>query len=130
MLILHFIYIVVCSIVKVMIENIKIKTMFNSEAEVNCMFKRLIDVVQLFVRQSIKIIIINVINERANFFNRCKTVFINICSNTISIFIFVVKCSDHKLLLKRFFQCAARMSSININNKSFEMILYSLNKKN
>ena len=47
----------------------------------------------------------------------------------ISIFVFVVKRSDHKLLLERFFQCVARMSFINMNDKSFEMILYFLNEK-
>ena len=31
--------------------------------------------------------------------------------------------------LKRFFQRAARISSININDKSFETILHSLNEK-
>ena len=36
---LRFIYVVVYSIVNVMIENIKLKTMFDNEAEVNCMFK-------------------------------------------------------------------------------------------
>ena len=36
---LRLMYVVVCSIVNVMIENIKIKTMFNNETEVNCMFK-------------------------------------------------------------------------------------------
>ena len=36
---LYFMYVVVCSIVNVMIENVKIKTMFDNEAEVNCMFK-------------------------------------------------------------------------------------------
>ena len=36
---LHFMYVVACSIVNVMIENIKIKAMFNNETEVNCMFK-------------------------------------------------------------------------------------------
>ena len=41
---LRFMYVVVCSIVSVMIENIKIKTMFNNGAKVNCMFKRLTDV--------------------------------------------------------------------------------------
>ena len=40
---LRFMYVVVCSIVNIMIENIKIKTIFDSGAEVNCMFKRLID---------------------------------------------------------------------------------------
>ena len=36
---LRLMYAVACSIVNVMIEDIKIKTMFDSEAEVNCMFK-------------------------------------------------------------------------------------------
>ena len=72
---------------------------------------------------------IDIINERACFFNICKTVFINIDSIIISIFVFVVKCSDHELLLKRLFQRAAHISSININDKSFEKILHSLNEK-
>ena len=119
---LRFMYVVACSIVSVMIENIKIKAMFDSEAEVNCMFKRLTDAAQLSVRQNINIIMINVINERARFFDVCETVFISIDSITISISVFVVKRSDHELFLKRLFQRAARMSSININDKSFEMI--------
>ena len=72
---------------------------------------------------------INVINERARFFNVCETVLINIDSITISISVFVVKRSDHELLLKRFFQRAARINSINMNDESLEMILYSLNEK-
>ena len=125
---LRFMYVVVCSIVSVMIENIKIKAMFDSGAEVNCMFKRLTDVAQLSVRQNINIIMINVIDERARFFNIYKTVFISIDNIIISISVFVVKRSDHELLLKRLFQRAAHMSSIYINDESFKMILYSLNK--
>ena len=79
--------------------------------------------------QNINIIIINVINERARFFNVCEIIFISIDSITISISVFVMKCSDHKLLLKRFFQRAAHMSFINMNNESFKMILHSLNEK-
>ena len=127
---LRFMYAVVCSIVNVMIENIKIKAMFNSGAKVNCMFKRLADAAQLFVRQNINKIMIDVTNERARFFNVCETVLISIDIITISISIFVVKRSDHELLLKRLFQRAARMSFINMNNESLEMILHSLNEKN
>ena len=72
---------------------------------------------------------ISVINERARFFNMYKTVSVSIDSITISISVFVVKRSNHELLLKRFFQRAAYMSSINLNNKSFEMILHSLNEE-
>ena len=46
---LRFIYVIACSIMNIMNENIKIKVMFDSEAEVNCMFKQLVDVVQLFI---------------------------------------------------------------------------------
>ena len=79
--------------------------------------------------QNINIIIINIINERARFFDICETVLINIDNITISISVFVVKCSDYEFLLKRVFQHAARMSFINMNNELFEMILYSLNEK-
>ena len=126
---LRLIYVVVCSIVNVIIENIKIKTMFDSGAEINCMFKRLINTVQLFVRQNTNIIMINVIDERVRFFNVCETIFINIDSIIISVSVFVVKRSDHELLLKKLFQRTARMNSINMNDESFEMILYSLNEK-
>ena len=47
---LRLMYVVVYSIINVMIENIKIKTMFDNETEVNCMFKQLTDVAQLSVR--------------------------------------------------------------------------------
>ena len=66
-----------------MIENIQIKIIFDSGAEVNYMFKRLTDAVQLSIRQNINIIIINVTDERARFFDVCETVFINIDSITI-----------------------------------------------
>ena len=72
---------------------------------------------------------INIINERARFFDVYEIVSININNIIILIFIFVVKCSDHELLLKRFFQHVVRMNFININNKLFKMILHSLNEK-
>ena len=126
---LRFIYIIAYSTISVMIENVKIKIMFNNKIKVNCIFKRLIDIVQLFVRQNINIIIISVIDERAHFFNVCETISINIKNIIISIFVFIVKYLNHELFLKRFFQRAARMSFINMNNKFFEMILHSLNEK-
>ena len=81
------------------------------------------------MRQNINIIMINVIDERIRFFDVCKTVFISIDSITISISVFVVKRSNFKLFLKRFFQRAAHMSFINMNNESFKIILHSLNKE-
>ena len=124
---LRLMYVVVCLIVNVMTKYIKIKAMFDNEAQINYMFKRLIDAVQLFMHQNINTIMINVINERACFFDVCEIVFISIDSITISISVFVVERSDHELFLKRSFQRATRMNFINMNDELFEMILYSLN---
>ena len=126
---LRLMYAVACSIVSVIIENIKIKTIFDNEAEINCMFKRLINAAQLFMRQNINITMIDVIDERARFFDICETVFINIDSVTISISVFVMKCSNYELLLKKTFQRAVHMGFINMNDQFFKMILYSLNDK-
>ena len=60
---------------------------------------------------------INVIDERARFFDMCETVFISINSITILISVFVVKRLNYKLFLKRLFQRTARMSFINMNNE-------------
>ena len=72
---------------------------------------------------------INLINERTRFFDVYKIISISVSSIMISISIFVVKRLDHELFLKRSFQRIARISSININNESFKMILNSLNEK-
>ena len=72
---------------------------------------------------------IDVTDERVRFFDVCEVVSISINSITISISVFVMKRSNHELLLKRPFQCALRMNSINMNDESFEIILYSLNEK-
>ena len=94
---LRLIYVVVCSIVNVIIENIKIKAMFDNRTKVNYIFKQLLDAVQLFVHQNINIIMINVIDKRARYFNVYEVVFINIDKITISISVFAVKHSNYKL---------------------------------
>ena len=43
-------YAVVCSTMNVLIENIKVKALFDSDAKVNCMSKRLTNSTQLFIR--------------------------------------------------------------------------------
>ena len=95
---LRLIYVVTYSIVNVIIESIKIKAIFNSEIEVNCKFKRLINGAQLFVLYNINEIMINIIDKRAHFFNICEIILININSIIISISIFVVKRSNQELL--------------------------------
>ena len=72
---------------------------------------------------------INVTDKRARYFNVCETFFTNINSIVISISIFVVKRSNYELFLERFFQRAAYISSINMNDEFLKMILHSLNEK-
>ena len=70
---------------------------------------------------------INFIDERARFFDVCKSIFINIESIIISISIFVIKRSNYEFFLNRFFQRIARMNVVNMNNDLLKMMLYSLN---
>ena len=83
----------------VLIDNIKIKTLFNNDIEINCISKRLIDATQLFIRQKINIIMMNFIDERARFFDVCESIFVNIENIIISTFIFVIERSDHDFFL-------------------------------
>ena len=67
------------------------------------MSKRLIDAMQLFIRQKINIIIINFIDKHACFFDVCKSIFVNIKNIIISIFIFMIKRLNYDFFLNRFF---------------------------
>ena len=42
-------YAVVCSMMNVSIDDVKIKTLFDNDVEINCMSKKLIDATQLFI---------------------------------------------------------------------------------
>ena len=123
----RLIYVVVCSTMNVFIDNVKIKTLFNNDVEINCMSKKLIDATQLFIRQKINIVMINFINERARFFDVYESIFVNIENIIISISIFVIERSNHDFFFDRFFQCIVRMNAINMNDDSLKIILYSLN---
>ena len=96
-------YTVVCLTMNVSIKNIKVKALFDSNAKINCMLKRLTNSIQLFIRQKINIVMINFTDERARFFDICESIFINIENIIISIFIFVIKRSNYKLFLIVFF---------------------------
>ena len=124
---LYSMYAVVCSTINVSIKNIKIKTLFDSDVEINCILKRLTNSTQLFIRQKINIVMMSFINERVRFFDVCESIFINIENIIISIFIFVIKQSNHEFFLNCFFQRIARMNVVNMNHDLLKMILHSLN---
>ena len=58
-------YVVVCSIMNVLIKNVKVKTLFDNNVEIDCMSKKLTNSTQLFIRQKTNIIMINFIDECA-----------------------------------------------------------------
>ena len=120
-------YVVVCSTMNMSIKNVKVKALFDSDVEVNCMSKRLTNSTQLFIRQDINIVIMSFTDERAHFFDVCESMLISIESIIISTFIFVIERSNHELLFNRFFQRIARMNAVNMNNDSLKMMLHSLN---
>ena len=122
-------YVVVYLIMNVLIDDVKIKTLFNNDVEVNCMSKKLIDATQFFIRQEINIVMMNFINERVRFFNIYESIFVNIENIIILIFIFVIEHLNHDFLLDRFFQRIARINVINMNDDSLKMILHSLNNE-
>ena len=99
----RLIYVVVCLMMNVFINDIKIKTLFDNDVKINCMSKKLTDATQLFIRQEINIVMMNFINERIHFFDVCKSIFVNIKNIIISIFIFVIKRSNHDFFFNRFF---------------------------
>ena len=91
------IYIVVCSTMNIFINDVIIKILFNNDAEINYISKKVINAAQLFIRQEINIVIMNFINERARFFDVYKSIFVNIQNIIISTFIFVIERLNHNL---------------------------------
>ena len=69
----------------------------------------------------------NFTDERARFFDICESMFINIESIIISIFIFMIEQSNHELFLDRFFQRTARINTVNMNDDLLKMMLHFLN---
>ena len=122
-------YVVAYFIINVSINDVKIKTLFNNDVEINCMSKRLTDATQFFIRQKINIVMMNFINEHIHFFDVYKLIFVSIENIIISTLIFIIKRSDHDLLLDHLFQRIVHMNVINMNNDSLKMILHSLNNE-
>ena len=118
---------VVCSTMNVFIDDIKIKTLFDNNIEINYMSKKLINATQLSICQRINIVMINFINERVYFFDVYESIFVNIENIIILISIFVIERSNHDFFLDRLFQRIIHMNIVNINDNLLKIMLYSLN---
>ena len=122
-------YVVVCFTINMSIDDVKIKTLFNNDIEINCISKKLINATQLFIRQKINIIIMNFIDERAHFFDVYELIFVNIENIIISTLIFVIERLNHDFFLNRFFQRIIYINVVSMNDDSLKIILHSLNNE-
>ena len=123
------IYVIIWLMMNVLIDDVKIKTLFNNNVEINYMSKKLIDTTQLFIHQKISIIMINFINKRVHFFNICESIFVSIKNIIVFIFVFMIQRLNHNFLFNCFFQRIAHMNIVNINNDLLKIILHLLNNE-
>jgi len=87
----------------VQLEDVKIKTIFDSNAKINCINKSLANRVDLTIRQDISILLIEVRKARACFEDIIEDAKVSIEKIIIYILIFVVFRFNHEILLKRSF---------------------------
>lgn len=73
-----------------MLKNIKVKAIFNSSIEINCISKDLINRINLTIRQKISILLIEIIKTYICFEEIIEDAKIFVESIVIYIFIFVV----------------------------------------
>ncbi len=85
------------------LKNIKIKTIFNNNIEINYISKNFTNKTNLIIWQNISILLIKVIEARVCFEKIIENTKILIKKIIIYIFIFVVSRFDYKILLNRFF---------------------------
>ncbi len=72
------------------LKNIKIKTMFNNNAKINCINKNFANKISLIIRQNVFILLVEIIRARVCFEKVIKDAKISIKRIIIYTFIFVV----------------------------------------
>ena len=107
-----------CSIISVHIRNVKVRVLLDSDAEINCIIKKLIQETLLLICRETIISLIAIIENKACFLDVCDDVKVRLRE-------IVVDQSNHNLILKRFFVRAVRMQSININNNLLKISIHS-----
>jgi len=85
------------------LKNIKVKTIFNNNAKINCISKSFANKINLVIRQNVFILLIKIIRVRICFQEVIKDAKILIKKIIIYIFIFVVFRLNYKILLDRSF---------------------------
>ena len=120
--------VVTCSKAFVFVDDIKVKTFFDNEIEINCINKKLTNERDLSIRHETIMFMIVIIENNVKFVDIYDDFEIRLRNATIIVFIFIVIKSNHFLILKRFFERFVKMSNTNMNDDFLELIIHSNNK--
>ncbi len=100
-----------------MSDEIYIKALLDSDAEINVMFETFVAKTQLFMQWNIHLDIIEISEAKINIIKCCDDVKINIDEAKLMISIFVIESNEYTLILSRSYE---RKMHLYINNTSKE----------
>ena len=108
----------------VLIKNVKIKILFDNEIEINCIHKRFVDEINLFIRYKTIMSMIMTTNNNVKFVKMCDDLKIRLKKTIIITSIFVIFKLNYDVILEWFFERVARISNTNINDESSKLMMY------
>ena len=117
--------VVACPKAFVSVGDVKVKALFDSGAEINCISKKLADEAGLPIRHGTAMSMVAATGDSAKFVGICDDLEVRLGGATITVPAFVVAKSDHSLILGRPFERSARMSSTNMDDGSLELVVHS-----
>ncbi len=115
-------YAVMCSITWVLIsDEIYVKTLLDSDAEINVMSETLVTKTQLSMQWDIHLDMIEVSEAKTNIIECCDDVKINIDEAKSMISIFVIESNEYTLILSRSYERKTRLCINNTSKETCEM---------
>ncbi len=115
-------YAVTCSRTQVLMsDEIYVKTLLDSDAEINVMSETLVAKAQLSMQRDIHLNMIEVSEAKTNIIECCDNVNINIDEAKSVISIFVIENDEYTLILSRSYERKTRLCINNISKETCEM---------
>jgi len=115
-------YAVTCSRTQVLMsDEIYVKTLLDSDAEINVMSETLVAKAQLSMQRDINLNMIEVSEAKTNIIECCDNVKINIDEAKSVISIFVIENDEYTLILSRSYERKTRLCINNISKETCEM---------
>jgi len=115
-------YAVTCSRTRVLMsDEIYVKTLLDSDAEINVMSETLVARTQLSMRRDIHLDMIEVSEAKTNIIECCNDVKIDIDEAKSVVSIFVIESDEYTLILSRSYERKARLCTNNTSKETCEM---------